>query len=125
VPDIVTNKDDLAVVEALERRLLEPGIRSSRPELELLLADDFVEFGSSGRVWTRKEIITDLLMQPTADIEVDSIESRYIGEGTVLITYRSRRVGEADAMEALRSSIWQRRGGTWKIIFHQGTKARA
>lgn len=118
-------EDDLTVVEALERRLLEPGIRSSGQELESLLADNFIEFGTSGRVWTRQEIIADLLLQPTTEVEVDSVASRHIGEDTVLITYRSRRVGEADLKEALRSSIWQRQGGNWKIVFHQGTRARA
>ena len=125
MPDIVINRDDLAVVEALERRLLEPGIRSSRSELESLLADDFVEFGSSGRVWTRREIVAELLEQPASSIEIDSVESRFIGTDVILITYKSRRTAESDAREALRSSIWQRKEGTWKIIFHQGTNAQA
>ncbi len=118
----MTKEDCLAAVETLERGLLEPSVRSSAQALEALLADEFVEFGSSGRVWTRQEIIADLLEQPTSIIEIDSVESRHIGEETVLITYRTRRAGETDANEAIRSSIWQRQGNNWKIIFHQGTR---
>ena len=116
--------EQLVAIEALERRLLEPGVRSSRQELDALLADGFVEFGSSGRVWTRNEIIADMLAGPTSDIEIDSVESHHIGDDVVLITYRSRRPGETDANEALRSSIWRRAGDTWELVFHQGTKVR-
>jgi hypothetical protein len=34
----------------LEQRLLQPEVRRSKDDLAILLADDFVEFGSSGRV---------------------------------------------------------------------------
>ena len=118
----MSSQQQLAAVEALERRLLEPVVRSSRDELEELLAEDFVEFGSSGRVWAREEIIAALLTETSSNIEIDRVDSRHISEGVILITYRSRRLGPADNAEALRSSIWRLTGHTWKIVFHQGTK---
>jgi hypothetical protein len=37
----------------LEERLLQPEIRHSPAELAKLLADEFVEFGSGGRVYSK------------------------------------------------------------------------
>lgn len=118
----VTQEDHLATIESLERRLLEPQVRTSRQELDELIAESFVEFGSSGRVWTKSEIIDELVDGPGSTIEIDSVQPRYIGEDTILITYRSRRVGEGSGVEALRSSIWRQLGDRWQLIFHQGTK---
>ena len=39
-----------------EESLLDPVIRRDRARVAALLADDFEEFGSSGRVWTREQI---------------------------------------------------------------------
>ena len=119
---MTNSRQQLAAVEALERRLLEPDVRSSRERLEELLAEDFIEFGSSGRVWTREEIVADLLTVASSNIEIDRVESRFISEGVILITYRSRRSGVADNAEALRSSIWRLTGNTWELVFHQGTR---
>jgi hypothetical protein len=119
----LTNHEDNAVVETLERRLLNPRIRSSGTELDELVADDFVEFGRSGRVWTKSTIIESLLQAPSVEIEIDSVQCRHICDSVVLLTYRSRRVGEDHSADTLRSSIWQRRDDVWQIIFHQGTQA--
>jgi hypothetical protein len=37
-------------LEALERRLLDPSVRASCAEVSALLAEEFFEFGSSGRL---------------------------------------------------------------------------
>ena len=121
---MLNNNHQLAEVEALERRLLEPAVRSSRKALNELLADEFVEFGSSGRVWNRSEIIADLLAESKSEIEMDCVQARHIGENVILLTYRSRRVAEPESAAALRSSLWRRQEGSWKLTFHQGTKAR-
>jgi hypothetical protein len=44
----------------LEEHLLQPEVRHSRDELEKLLADEFVEFGSAGRIYNRQSIIEEL-----------------------------------------------------------------
>lgn len=113
--------EDLAEVEALERRLLEPRTRSSRQSLDELIDDDFIEIGRSGRVWTKREILASLPQERNLEIEIDHVQSRRIGENVILVTYRSRRVGVAQTADALRSSIWQRQDETWRVVFHQGT----
>jgi hypothetical protein len=44
----------------LEQQLLQPSTRRDATALTSLLAEDFREFGSSGRVYTRQQIIDAL-----------------------------------------------------------------
>jgi hypothetical protein len=46
-------------LKGLEESLLDPDIRKSTQLVELL-ADEFIEFGSSGRVYTRDDLIAVL-----------------------------------------------------------------
>jgi glyoxylase I family protein len=122
---IMAQDKDLAEVETLERRLLDPGVRSSRSSLDELIADEFVEFGRSGKVWTKAAIIEALAQEEDINIEIDSLRSRKIGGNVVLVTYRSRRIGAVRSADALRSSVWQLQQGRWRIVFHQGTPTAA
>jgi hypothetical protein len=45
----------------LEERLLLPSVRASPDEVATLLADEFIEFGSTGRTYDKQQII--LLLQ--------------------------------------------------------------
>lgn len=113
---------DLAVeVLAAERRLLLPEVRSSRSALEALLHPDFREIGASGRLWSREEIISELVADthpPAPDIESPQVE--VIAAGIVLLTYAvTGRRGPTR-----RSSLWTAgSGGRWVVRFHQGTPA--
>ena len=48
---------DTAMFRELEERLLQPDVRSSAEEIAKLLADEFIEFGSSGRVFNKHHVI--------------------------------------------------------------------
>ncbi|MEJ7607687.1 MAG: nuclear transport factor 2 family protein [Bryobacteraceae bacterium] len=48
---------------SLEALLLQPSVRSDIQELSRLLSDDFVEFGSSGRVFDKQQVIALLQAQ--------------------------------------------------------------
>jgi hypothetical protein len=109
-----------------ELALLDPSVRRHRDRVSALLAEDFIEFGSSGRVWTR-EIIIDLLaneeFQPTA---LEDFHCGRIADGVMLVTYRTVRPGVDGGAptSTLRSSLWVREAsGEWRIRFHQGTPA--
>jgi len=81
-----------------------------------LIAEDFVEFGKSGRVWTARSI-RDLLEIPvTASISIEDFEVAELGNCVVLATYLM-----PGSPSVNRSSIWVRRRGRWLIRFHQGT----
>ncbi len=47
-------------IRALEERLLTREARADREQLDSLIADDFFEFGSSGRVWDKAAVLREL-----------------------------------------------------------------
>ncbi len=109
--------DDLRRVVERELALLDPGVRRDPAQVRALLHPDFVEYGSSGRVWDRTSVV-----EATADsadpIEARDLEPRRVGEDAVLLTYRSVAAGR----ESLRSSTWIRDPAAgWLLLFHQGT----
>jgi hypothetical protein len=103
----------------LEEKLLKPEVRSSRSELKNLLADEFFEFGSSGRVLYKNEEIADggigIVKMKMSDFEIHSLSDEI-----VLATYRI--FNEISNQHSLRSSIWKKDVDGWKMVFHQGTK---
>lgn len=48
----------------LEEQLLQPEVRQSAEAVADLLADDFIEFGSSGQVFNKQQIIEGLQQEP-------------------------------------------------------------
>ena len=114
---------------ALERKLHKPDLRSSRETVSELLADTFIEFGSSGRVYDKMIVVDALAEETGADAstvpEVKDFAARYLSSDTVLVTYRSIRQSTNTSKErqTLRSSIWKLADGRWQMLFHQGTIA--
>jgi hypothetical protein len=53
---------EMQLIRGFEEQLLQPGIRTSPERLAALLADEFIEIGSSGRVYNKQQTI-DLLRQ--------------------------------------------------------------
>jgi hypothetical protein len=102
----------------LEERLLLPSVRASPNEVATLLADEFVEFGSSGRIYDKQQIIR-LLQEERGEAQLTLVEfsARRLAADIVLVTYR---VVES---RTIRSSIWNFQKGRWRMVFHQGTKS--
>ncbi|MFB4204979.1 DUF4440 domain-containing protein [Arhodomonas sp. KWT2] len=110
-------------LEALERELHRSVRRRSRERLLVLLHPDFREIGYSGREHSRDAILANLSDGEPPGVHAEGFRCRRIAPGTVLVTYRSARVS-ADghlSRHALRSSVWLREAGHWRMIFHQGT----
>lgn len=110
----------------LEKALLDPAVRRDRARVSALLAEDFVEFGSSGRIWKRDAIL-DLLEAEKNFVppEVEEMTCRSLGESVMLVTYKTVRFNTDTGARsaALRSSIWSIESGSWLLRFHQGTPA--
>lgn len=107
----------------LEERLLQPDFRKSTADVGALLADDFVEFGSTGRTYDKAAILTMLAQETPARITLSDFKACQLAEGAVLVTYRAERHSGSGKppVPSLRSSIWVQRGGCWQMVFHQGT----
>lgn len=102
----------------LEEKLLTSEVRSSKMELKKLLADEFFEFGSSGRVLYKNEDFEDGI--GIIEVTLSEFEIHPLSDEIVLATYRT--FNEQTKQHALRSSIWKLNEGVWKMVFHQGTK---
>jgi hypothetical protein len=115
--------NDFSIIFELERQLHSSEVRTNPSKIDLLLAPDFYEFGSSGKVWTREETLKSLQAEDgETKIESRDYKAMPLAEDVVLITYVSTRLFEGKvSQEFLRSSIWRKYLGHWKMEFHQGT----
>ncbi|KLU67243.1 hypothetical protein DEAC_c04550 [Desulfosporosinus acididurans] len=109
----------------LEDRLLQPEIRRSGEEISMLLADDFVEFGSSGRTYDKIQVVEGLPHSPTVPTVIEDFQVKVLSTYVVLATYRAVKANESreEMRNSLRSSIWRFTDGRWQIVFHQGTRS--
>jgi len=106
----------------LEKSLHTFEIRSSEVKIAKLLSPDFFEFGSSGSLWTREDILKRLpAEQGSAKIESTNFKATVLAPEVVLITYISIRTEADIKTEFLRSSIWRKNSDEWQMEFHQGT----
>jgi hypothetical protein len=115
---------------ALERALLDPEVRRSTEKVSALLADEFVEFASSGVAYDKGRILEGLQDEALADDPVTRslvhFEAVPLAEDVALTRYRllRQRSTQEHPTQSLRCSIWRRRDGRWQMTFHQGTLAK-
>jgi hypothetical protein len=111
-------------LQDLELSLLQPSVRKSERVAELL-AEGFVEFGSSGRTFTKAQIISSLRAETAPpELSATQFKVQLLAPHVALVTYRVLRRSEPP-VHTLRSSIWEQRQGQWQMVFHQGTPTAA
>ncbi|MFS8045583.1 DUF4440 domain-containing protein [Rhizobium sp. BR 314] len=111
-------RQEFEEIRSLREKLHRPEIRQSPNAVAELLAEGFVEFGSSGTIYdNREELIALLTEEGTAQtsplVIAHNCAFRSISPDAVLVTYRTvSTMGETSARRhVLRSSIWQRIDG--------------
>lgn len=119
--------DRLSLLEklrGLETELNQNETRHNRQRMEALLHPEFVEFGRSGRRYTRAEVLKEF----GPDNQLSAIHSGQFGlillaEHVALLTYVSaHKDAKGDLYRhSLRSSIWVHTKIGWRLRFHQGT----
>jgi hypothetical protein len=113
--------EDHDQLRRLEESLWRAETRFDRDHMSEVLAPDFLEFGRSGQVYGREDVLND----PAQPIEATLAKFvvRSIAADVALVTYVSE-VTDGQVKElANRSSLWSRSAGGWRIRFHQGTPA--
>lgn len=109
----------------LEGDLLKSEIRKSSQKLNELLADDFVEFTSSGTEYYYKSGDVFQKQDDNHELIWDIIDFKIkqLSEDCVLATYKIIKHNEPNENKkySLRSSIWKCYDRRWKMLFHQGT----
>lgn len=110
-------------LRALEEQLLDPSIRANPNAVAALLTDGFQEFGSSGRTYTKPDILNALANESPSTLSLTDFVCQPLGPNIALVTYRSHRQGPSGTtISALRSSLWLLTPEGWRMHFHQGTK---
>ncbi|WP_232433621.1 nuclear transport factor 2 family protein [Rhodococcus sp. AW25M09] len=98
---------------------------TSREDFERLTDPSFWETGASGRRYSREHVwsvleeryASDPSGRLESDWEASGFELLEIAPATYLLTYTlilEKRLTR-------RMTLWQRRDGDWKILYHQGT----
>jgi hypothetical protein len=101
----------------LELRLQAPSTRSDSAATAELLSHDFREFGASGRIWNRAEIIAELAIETPHQTVNNNFKCVQLSNELALLTY----LCSSPTRKTLRSSLWRLEGDKWRIVFHQGT----
>ncbi|MBB4930187.1 ribonuclease HI [Lipingzhangella halophila] len=111
--------DDSAfdTVIAGELRLLDPEVRRDADAVRALLHEDFREFGASGTRWDRRSVVRATRSDTAERSTAEGLHPVRLGPDAVLLTYTARRARSA----SLRTSVWVRSGGQWRLLHHQGT----
>jgi len=114
----------LAILRELECELHEPNTRGNRERLAQLLHPAFREFGRSGGVSSREEVIAHLFAETERPrVFAQGFAVLELAPSVVLLTYQSAHVSGAGVLErhTNRASVWLREGSVWQMVFHQGT----
>ena len=114
-----------AILAELTRRepiFHRPEFGTTRADFEKMTADDFWEVGASGRRYSRAEVLDELERRhaaPQPDVwDCSGFHCRKLAGEVFLLTYTLRQNRERLTR---RSTLWQRSGEDWKIIYHQGS----
>ncbi|MDN2709585.1 nuclear transport factor 2 family protein [Janthinobacterium sp. SUN118] len=115
--------DLAAQLLALETALQSQAVRADSARLAALLAEEFVEFGSSGNRWTRAATLADLPEEQFCQRSISQFQARWLADDAAFVTYHCLRHASAalPAGASWRSSLWKWRDGRWQMAFHQGT----
>lgn len=117
----------LAHLKALEISLHQPEIATDPVRMAAILHEDFVEFGSSGGTYARRDILIALSEAPGSAaprlLWSQDFRLHRHDDSSALLLYRSAQIGYDGKLtrHTLRSSLWQKTARGWRMVFHQGT----
>lgn len=115
-------KGERDLIARLEHSLWITSSRYDDAYMNEILADDFFEFGRSGKVWERSAMLLGAGAPSQIVAELENLQVRALSSNCAHVTYVSvvRRDGATE--RANRSSVWSRGGRHgWRLQFHQGT----
>lgn len=113
----------LSKITALEESLWRAETRFDDTLMDRTFAPDFVEFGRSGKIYTRAEMFFGQMEGATlnATLPLRAFKARFIAQDVIQTTYVSEVIYEGHLERGNRASLWSRKGNSWHLRFHQGT----
>lgn len=113
--------EDLELLQRLEESLWREETRFDIAYMEQVLAEDFFEFGRSGRVYSREATLAVPRGSIDAVLPLPDFSARLLSADVTQVTYNSAVTYAGVVEYGRRSSIWSREPGGWVLRFHQGT----
>lgn len=117
--------EDFEQLRQLEESMWVAEARFDVAYMERVLSPDFFEFGCSGRIYTRAEIIDTPAQPIRSTIPLRDFRVRPVSINGVAnvfqVTYISEVVYDEYVQICNRSSLWVRTNEGWQLRFHQGT----
>lgn len=120
-------REDLSLATTIREReemLLDPEVRRDPVKVGALLADEFMELATSGRVFSKSDVLLTLSQLAAEERRIEGFSVRSLGPGVALASYRAIRTDPAAGTQHVswRSSVWKLLDGRWQIVFHHGTR---
>ncbi len=110
-------KQEHQFIYDLEISLLTPKVRKSTTLLQQLIADEFTEYGSSGLIYNKNDLLDSLPEEEPQSYFVADFSVLELSPEVMLATYKVTLGSKC----SLRSSVWQYKNNRWQMVFHQGT----
>lgn len=107
----------------LEEKLQRPDVRKSVEELDNLISEDFLEFGSLGQIYTKKDVLVNLPTSPEIKFIMTDFRINILSENIIQSLFKTEKTNleTGKITNSLRSSLWRNENGQWNMLFHQGT----
>ncbi|KND48672.1 MAG: hypothetical protein AB200_03030 [Parcubacteria bacterium C7867-005] len=119
-------RDYKELIFELENKLQHPEVRKSVQELDGLISNDLIEFGSSGQVYTKKDVLVNLPSSTEIKFNMTDFDVIALGPDIVQSRFKTEKTNlqTGEITRSQRSSLWRNENGKWKMIFHQGTPTK-
>lgn len=122
---VMFGSEQIEMLRGLEEDLWREETRFDIAYMKRIIAEDYIEFGRSGRTYDRASVLAAPRQPIVAVIPLPNFQARSLSDSIAQVTYDSHVVYEGAVLYAHRSSIWSLEPDGWKLRFHQGTPYEA
>lgn len=111
------------IIFELENKLQKPEVRKSVELLNDLISNDLIEFGSSGLVYKKSDVLKNLPTSSEIKFNMTDFQINTLSSNIIQSIFRTEKIDTktGKVTRSLRSSLWKNEDGKWRMIFHQGT----
>ena len=113
---MLRSKHPKDILYTLESMLIAPLYPTPSEIVHELIAEDFVEIGSTGQIYAKDDILSYHNDAPTP-IKIKDFQAKDLTDDLYLTGYKTIE----DPISSIRTSIWKQTKGKWQLIFHQST----
>jgi uncharacterized protein (TIGR02246 family) len=125
------SKDAAAVnaIKQLEQDMGDAMVRRDLDKLSEIYADDFVTVGSAGKIFTKKDILSDFssFHDKLESFENGPMDVQVFGDVAVVhgsVTEKRTRDGKDASGEFVWMDLLKKRGGNWVVVQSGGARVK-